>query len=226
MVRLCDVGDRLFDRRLRLALRIAAFAESSAAQSARLRRRSVRSFVQHVDQLHHQHQLAELRRRDDDESSHADARPHTHNFLSAATGLAMAFAMVRAFARSSSTTVGNFWVDMTRVTSTSCCRSRSSSPLPMSRSACRRPCGFGRRDDARRSQADDLDGPDGEPGGDQGARHQRRRVHERQFGASVREPECLDEYHPDLDAAADTGRLRPRLRQGGRRHRARAARSW
>src|SRR5271156_5496670 len=38
-----------------------------------------------------------------------------HNFLSAATGLAMAFAMVRAFARSSATTVGNFWVDMTRV---------------------------------------------------------------------------------------------------------------
>ena len=39
-----------------------------------------------------------------------------HNFLSAATGLAMAFALVRAFARSSATTVGNFWVDMTRVT--------------------------------------------------------------------------------------------------------------
>jgi K+-transporting ATPase ATPase A chain len=38
-----------------------------------------------------------------------------HNFLSAATGLAMAFALVRAFARSSTTTVGNFWVDMTRV---------------------------------------------------------------------------------------------------------------
>jgi potassium-transporting ATPase potassium-binding subunit len=39
----------------------------------------------------------------------------THNFLSAATGLALAFALVRAFARSSTTTVGNFWVDMTRV---------------------------------------------------------------------------------------------------------------
>jgi K+-transporting ATPase ATPase A chain len=39
----------------------------------------------------------------------------THNFLSAATGLAVAFALVRAFARSSATTVGNFWVDMTRV---------------------------------------------------------------------------------------------------------------
>src|SRR5664280_3044348 len=39
-----------------------------------------------------------------------------HNFLSAATGLAMAFALVRGFARSSATTVGNFWVDMSRVT--------------------------------------------------------------------------------------------------------------
>jgi K+-transporting ATPase ATPase A chain len=39
-----------------------------------------------------------------------------HNFLSAATGLAMAFALVRAFARSSAATVGNFWVDVTRVT--------------------------------------------------------------------------------------------------------------
>jgi K+-transporting ATPase ATPase A chain len=38
-----------------------------------------------------------------------------HNFLSAATGLAMAFALVRAFARSSAPTVGNFWVDVTRV---------------------------------------------------------------------------------------------------------------
>jgi K+-transporting ATPase ATPase A chain len=39
-----------------------------------------------------------------------------HNFVSAATGLAMAFALVRGFARSSAATVGNFWVDLTRVT--------------------------------------------------------------------------------------------------------------
>lgn len=38
------------------------------------------------------------------------------NFLSAATGIALAIAFVRAFARSSATTVGNFWVDMTRAT--------------------------------------------------------------------------------------------------------------
>ena len=38
------------------------------------------------------------------------------NFLSAATGIAVAFAFIRAFARSSVATLGNFWVDMTRVT--------------------------------------------------------------------------------------------------------------
>jgi K+-transporting ATPase ATPase A chain len=37
-----------------------------------------------------------------------------HNFASAATGLAMAFAVVRGFTRSSATTLGNFWADMTR----------------------------------------------------------------------------------------------------------------
>jgi potassium-transporting ATPase potassium-binding subunit len=39
-----------------------------------------------------------------------------HNFVSAATGLAMAFVLVRGFARSSATTVGNFWADLTRIT--------------------------------------------------------------------------------------------------------------
>jgi K+-transporting ATPase ATPase A chain len=37
-----------------------------------------------------------------------------HNFLSAATGIALALALIRGFARHSSKTIGNFWVDMTR----------------------------------------------------------------------------------------------------------------
>ena len=37
-----------------------------------------------------------------------------HNFLSAATGIALAIALIRGFARRSAKTVGNFWVDMTR----------------------------------------------------------------------------------------------------------------
>jgi K+-transporting ATPase ATPase A chain len=37
-----------------------------------------------------------------------------HNFVSAATGIALAIALIRGFARRSARTVGNFWVDMTR----------------------------------------------------------------------------------------------------------------
>src|SRR6201992_3985698 len=41
----------------------------------------------------------------------------THqNFLSAATGIALAMALIRGFSRSSMRTVGNFWVDVTRCT--------------------------------------------------------------------------------------------------------------
>ncbi|WP_375288167.1 potassium-transporting ATPase subunit KdpA [Sphingomonas sp.] len=39
-----------------------------------------------------------------------------HNFLSAATGIAIAFALFRGFARRESATVGNFWADITRIT--------------------------------------------------------------------------------------------------------------
>ncbi len=38
------------------------------------------------------------------------------NFLSAATGIVLAMALIRGFARASAKTVGNFWVDITRCT--------------------------------------------------------------------------------------------------------------
>ena len=38
------------------------------------------------------------------------------NFLSAATGIAVAFALIRGFARRQMAGIGNFWVDVTRVT--------------------------------------------------------------------------------------------------------------
>ena len=41
----------------------------------------------------------------------------THqNFLSAATGIVLAIALIRGFARASMNTIGNFWVDITRCT--------------------------------------------------------------------------------------------------------------
>jgi len=40
----------------------------------------------------------------------------TQNFISAATGIALAVVLIRAFARTSGKTVGNFWVDLSRCT--------------------------------------------------------------------------------------------------------------
>jgi potassium-transporting ATPase potassium-binding subunit len=39
-----------------------------------------------------------------------------HNFVSAATGMAIAIALIRGFARRRSSAIGNFWVDLTRST--------------------------------------------------------------------------------------------------------------
>lgn len=39
-----------------------------------------------------------------------------HNFVSAATGIALALALVRGFARRNAKTIGNFWVDLSRAT--------------------------------------------------------------------------------------------------------------
>ena len=60
--------------RLRRRLSAAAPAGRAAAEPAGLCRREPRLLVQHGGELRHQHQLAGLRRRDDDELSHADAR--------------------------------------------------------------------------------------------------------------------------------------------------------
>lgn len=39
-----------------------------------------------------------------------------HNFMSAATGIALAFALFRGFARRQANSIGNFWADATRIT--------------------------------------------------------------------------------------------------------------
>ncbi|MGZ5932426.1 MAG: potassium-transporting ATPase subunit KdpA, partial [Rhizomicrobium sp.] len=39
-----------------------------------------------------------------------------HNFVSAATGIAVLIALIRGFARRETATIGNFWVDLTRST--------------------------------------------------------------------------------------------------------------
>ena len=103
------------------------------------------------------------------------------NFVSAATGFAVAAALARAFARSGAGTVGNFWVDLTRTTLYLL--------LPLSLVARPRiggarhaaePERLCRCDDAGGCQADAGAGSGGEPGRDQAARHQRRRLLQRQ----------------------------------------------
>ena len=69
----CTPGGSCQRRRLCLRLSIAAPARRVAAQSAGLRRGEPGLLVQHGREFRHQHQLAGLRRRIDDELSHADA---------------------------------------------------------------------------------------------------------------------------------------------------------
>ena len=113
----------------------------------------------------------------------------THqNFLSAATGIALAVALIRGFSRASVRTVGNFWVDVTR------CTLYVLLPIcivyalflvwqgmPQTLGA------LCRCHDAGRRQADHRGRPGRLPGRDQDARHQWRRLLQRQRRASVRE---------------------------------------
>ena len=117
------------------------------------------------------------------------------NFVSAATGMAVLVAMIRGFARRNSETIGNFWVDMTR--------SVLYILLPLSILWAVALDVPGRRADVQllsqggthrtrqecRRQGDYRADPGGRSGGvanrHQAARHQRRRILQRQFRPSV-----------------------------------------
>ena len=114
-----------------------------APEPAGTRRRVARFVVQHRRQLRHQHELAGLRRRDDDELPDADAgadrpelrlggRRHGHRWRPSSAG----------FARRSAETIGNFWVDLTRTHAL-----HPAAPLVRARA---RPRLAGRRPDVRR----------------------------------------------------------------------------
>ncbi len=65
----------------------------------------------------------------------------THNFWSAAVGIVVAVALIRGIKRTTSGTIGNFWVDMPRAPcSTCCCPARSSMRCCWSARAFRRTC--------------------------------------------------------------------------------------
>ena len=144
------------------------------------------------------------------------------NFLSAAVGLAVAIALVRGLVRRRSATIGNFWVDLTRSTRAS--SSRLSIVLALilvSQGVVQNLHGFTDAARPRRRDPDDPRWPDREPGGDQGARHERRRPLQRQLRPPVREPHRAHELRADPRVAlhpvrADVhyGRLVGDQRQG------------
>ena len=72
--------------------------------------------LQHRGVVHDQHELAGVQRRVDDELSDADGGLAFHNFVSAATGIALAIAFIRGIAQREKDTLGNFWVDLVRCT--------------------------------------------------------------------------------------------------------------
>ena len=121
-----------------------------------------------------------------------------HNFVSAATGIALAIALIRGFARRSARTIGNFWVDMTRTVLYVL--------LPIAivvglffvwQGMPQNLGGLCRSDDARRRQTGDRPGSGGFAGSHQNDGHQRRRLLQRQFCASLRESERPHQFRPD-----------------------------
>ena len=138
-----------------------------------------------------------------------------HNFVSAATGIAIAAALVRGIARHTAKTIGNFWVDLVRVTyylllpdlprvrGLPRVAGHDSELQALHQSEAGRAvqdlgreeerqgrnglgadgkAGDGRTD---RRRADHRAGPDGVAGRDQDARHEWRRLRQRQRRASA-----------------------------------------
>ena len=150
-----------------------------------------------------------------------------HNFLSAATGIAIAIAIIRGIAREKAKGIGNFWYD--------CTRAILWVLLPFSFLAALFFVSRGVVQNFRPDvtvktvegvAAEDRAGPRRLPGGHQGARDQRRRLLQRQLRASLRKPDARNELSPagadlrdrrgvDQHARSNDG-LRP-ARMGGLR---------
>ena len=151
--------------------------------------------------VHDEHQLAVVRRRDDDVVLLADDAagvPQLHVGRGRASRCAVA--LVRGIARQErrarSATSGSIWC---AARSTCCCRSRSSLALIfVQQGVIQNFAHVPRGHHARGREAGARDGAGREPGSDQAARHQRRRLLQRQRGASVREPDAVDQLLVDV----------------------------
>ena len=143
------------------------------------------------------------------------------NFVSAAMGVAVAVALVRGFARKKTDQLGNFWVDLIRISIRvllPICRARLDRVHRRRHGA--KPARLPGDHRRGRARADDYRRPGRLAGGHQGPRHQRRRLLQRQLGAPVREPDHLHELDRDLPAADDLVQSAPDVRPDGRQHQA------
>ncbi len=144
------------------------------------------------------------------------------NFVSAAVGMAVAIALVRGFARKRTGDLGNFWVDLVRGTHphpAADLRRRRDHPDRRRRDPELPPARPGRQH-ARRRPADHHRRSGCQPGSDQGTRHQRRWLLQRQLRAPVREPDHVDQLGRDLPAAGDQLLAAPHVRPDGRQQEA------
>ncbi len=156
------------------------------------------SLLQHRRQLRHQHQLAELRRREHACPISTQMAGLTHqNFVSAATGIALAMALIRGFARASAQHGRQFlgrsdprhalYAAADLASSITLVLVWQGMPQTL-----RRLC---RGHDAGRRAADHRGRPGRLADCHQDARHQWRRLLQRQRRASVREPDGALEPH-------------------------------
>ena len=138
------------------------------------------------------------------------------NFVSAAAGMAVLVALIRGLARRSAATIGNFWFDLVR--STVYILLPLSIVVALDSGVAGRHSEFQAVRNGQRAAADDGSGrhePDDAVAGDgpgrvadcdQAARHERRRVLQRELGASVRESHAAVELRRAAVDSADFGR--------------------
>ena len=133
-----------------------------------------------------------------------------HNFFSAAVGIAVAIALVRGISRRESNTIGNFWVDTTRACLYVLLPICIVYALALvSQGVIQNSASLHRRSYTRAGAraANHRPGPRRFSGSHQDARHQRRRLFQRQQLSSFRKSDALQQFPGDVLHLRYTRRL-------------------